>query len=455
MNEIQGPKKRLETPVLFFFVAALVFGLGYSFITGPFQVPDEMQHFDRVYAVSSGNLFGNVDRIPSSIDFIQGLAYKMAFHANIKFSFSEILTFYSTPLNQSETVQSYFPNAAVYSPLPHAPQAVGVLIGRVVNLSPLALLIFGRILNLFVWIFLGVAAIHITPLFKWVFVILLLMPMSIFQAASVSADSLLNGISFLCLATLFRFIFVKDLKISLRQTAILILLVVTLAFCKPNYVVLFGLFLAIPMSKFSSKKNYFILAGLLFAVALLAAYLSLQIGKDLYMQFQGNGGAQPTNQIMILVNHPARFFTIALKSFQLFGEVYFKSYIGLLGWIDTPLPDILYISYPLILILVALLEHDKAVEVTLFQRAVFLIIPIIALGVIILALYVTWTAYGQGWVDGLQGRYLIPIVPPLFLILYNNRVNFPKRFIPILTASYTVIVSIVTLITLANRFYKG
>jgi uncharacterized membrane protein len=41
-------------------------------------------------------------------------------------------------------------------------------------------------------------------------------------------------------------------------------------------------------------------------------------------------------------------------------------------------------------------------------------------------LYIFWTPLQDKVVQGLQGRYFIPIIPPITLLFYNNRFRSPE-----------------------------
>jgi uncharacterized membrane protein len=442
--------EKFNKPDLFFFCVAITFGLCFVFFTAPFQSPDEYQHFNHVYTISTGQISGISGEIPQSI-------YKMEkyFPAGVtRISIDALLPYLVMPLEKEKTQLLSFPNVSVYSPLPNLPQALGILIARSINLSPLELFWAGRTFNLLFWIFLNILAIRVTPAMRWAFVLLALMPMNLFQAASISPDTMLNGLSLLILAFFLRLIIQKE-KFDLKTFFVLSGLGVGLAFCKPNYVVLMGLFLVVPITRFNSKKKFFLTGLALIVIVIIAAYLSLQIGKDQFMQFRGNGGAQPNDQVNFLIQHPARIFTIFWKSIRILGLVYLQSYIGLLGWLDTPLPNFIYYTYPFFLFLAVLSDPNDQVKLKIYQRFIFATIPAIAFFMIFLALYITWTKYRQSWVDGLQGRYLIPIIPPALVAIYNNSREIIKTsFLRFMVSVYVIYVLFVTSSVLLHRYYS-
>ena len=87
-----------------------------------------------------------------------------------------------------------------YSPISYLASAFAITIGKILNFSPIILMYIGRLANLLVWLLFIYLAIRITPVHKWVLLILSLMPMTIFQGASLSADSFTMALSFLVIA---------------------------------------------------------------------------------------------------------------------------------------------------------------------------------------------------------------------------------------------------------------
>ena len=99
-----------------------------------------------------------------------------------------ILQNFQLPLNPTQTIRVRIDNSSLYSPVPYLPQTVGVLISRKLGWPPVAMLYLGRLACAIAYALLGWLAIRITPVLKWPMVVALLAPMSVFMAASVSAE---------------------------------------------------------------------------------------------------------------------------------------------------------------------------------------------------------------------------------------------------------------------------
>jgi uncharacterized membrane protein len=97
---------------------------------------------------------------------------------------------------------------------------------------------------------------------------------------------------------------------------------------------------------------------------------------------------------------------------------YLAGYIGSLGTNDMPLPKfILYFSYIFILA-VSLLEKNKF-KLNFKQKGLLLFAGVSSFIFLLLSQHLTWDCVGEGIVDVVQGRYLIPLFPLIFVSLYN------------------------------------
>jgi uncharacterized membrane protein len=190
----------------------------------PLQAPDEPNHFLRSLQVSTLHFTPEINNnhlggtLPSACsDFIQ---YYGAFIRN-NGQKKLVLEDYALGLKQTIDVsqQSFTPfsNTALYAPIAYLPQAIGMAIGTYFQTPPLVLLYLGRLLNLFAWSILVYWSITLLPFNKWLFVLLALLPMSIFQAASLSADTTTNGLSFLLTSVFLRYSFDDQAQLHRQQ----------------------------------------------------------------------------------------------------------------------------------------------------------------------------------------------------------------------------------------------
>ena len=454
----QAAKKGLR-PEIVFPVLAMTAGLCMVFVNAPFQAPDEASHFWRAYHVYKGNFISTKQGNLSG-----GMIPKSVAQAHLPFEYlvgknenrvepHVIANGLKESFNKHDRIFVGMGFAALYSPVVYLPQVTGIAIGRILGLSALGMMYSARIMNLLFWIVVTTAAIRITPVFKWVFLLVALLPMNMFLAASLSADAPADGVTSLLLALVLWALWKKD---TLHWPHLLAIGVscVLLAFIKLPYVPLAGLILLIPASRFSGLKNKQFFCAIVFALILAGVWVWSSAIKDLYTPIHG---ANAPEQLTIVKEHPWEFVEVLADTVQKHWRGYVVSFIGLLGFLDTPLPNWVYLSYPLVLMVTALFDRGLGELLGVKQR---LWIIAICLGVsvlIALSMYLTWTPPGEKIIEGIQGRYFLPLaVPGLLAVFYNRKWEFPAGSLgPLLIAGYSVSVLIMTCLCLYDRYFAA
>ena len=239
-------------PEFSFLGISLVFGLLMVAIIPPFQVPDEPLHFYRSFQIAEFNFFKFKTGIPQSLVRLTSICDRMKFNTHEKTSREEILSLADIKPDPENQTMIEPPNYTI----PYLPQAVGIFIGKIFHLRPLWLFYFGRVLNLFVSIMLIFFAIKTTPVLKWLFFLLGIMPMTLYQLASLSYDAMTISLSFLLVAILLNFALNEEKIIRYRDLLLLFLISVLLASGKPPYFLVAFTFVIIPVRKVGSWKKF-------------------------------------------------------------------------------------------------------------------------------------------------------------------------------------------------------
>lgn len=439
-----------------FLILGIIFGIAFLLVTPPFQVADESTHFYKSLYLSDGHILPEKQGdetgfyvTKSAIETV-GAFQSLPFHPENKIKMDYTPSLVNLPLLNSNKTFVDCSGAAIvsYPPFPYLASASVISLGKLFNFSPLVLFYFGRIINLFLYILIVYMAIRLMPVHKWVLLLLALMPMTLFEAASISADSFTIAVSFFTLALLFNFTF-NDVKMEIDSKDLCIMgaLFLILALSKQVYSLLIFLFFMLPSSKFGgSKKKFFKFIYIFLPIVLVVVLWSFLV-KGLYTPL----GVK--SQISFLLSNPLVFLPIVLKTLLINTNYYITWFVGNLGWLDTPLPDWLVYFYLAMLVLTALLDKNE-IKINLKQKIVPLII-FIAISVSIFFLeYLTWTSVGNNKINGVQGRYFIPIAPLLLLSLYNNKLRISNKWrwnwLVILAV---VLALLVTLFILVKRYY--
>lgn len=454
-----------KKPENIFILFALIFGLVLVSYTPPFQVPDEANHFFRAYGLSEGNIIADIQEqqagsmLPTSLSNVADrIGYPLHFRLDRKVNHSLTEEFLRQPLEPNIVRFTEYSNTALYSPVAYLPQIIGIFIGKSFGLSPLWLLYLGRILNLFFWITLVYVSIRLTPILKWGFLSVALMPMSLSLASSLSADAMTNGLSFLFLSFVLNMIVAKQsYPVSDKSLLALFLTSICLILTKISY----GLFLCwvflIPPSKFRHDKTATIVV--LFSLAALAAAVWNNMAKGSYMPVKS--WVNLDQQFNFILHNPLKYLEILTNTYTAYLHKIPGEIVGLLGHGDTPLPGI-FIYFYLIGLLLLVLSEKSGDYILEKSTKIWIMIMLIATVIIISTfVYLSFNPVAYPLITSIQGRYFIPLLIPSLLLLYKTRipflqqVNITENKLPILACSLAVIGFLTTFMTLYYRFYAG
>jgi len=446
-----GKYNFITHPENVFLILALVFGITFLIITPPGQVADEYRHFTRAYGVSQGNFFGEFSLIPRRLNDYFATTAGMPFHPEKKIRPSDLLAFWGQPLNSAEQA-SHKMSTSVYFPIAYFFSGLGIVIGRLTG-SPIIIFYMGRLFNLLVWTLLGYLTLRTTPVYKWTFALLMLSPMSLFQAASYSFDSFTNGLSFILIALCLNLALKDDQSLHWKNMVPLAVVAVLLPMTNPAYTFLVVLVLLIPARKFRSRKNYILtMAGLILVAVALFMVSSLLNRASFYINAP-SPEVDPNAQIAYILTHPFGYlWTILTTVYTYFGFM-FKSYIGMLGWLDTYLPPLVYWTYIPVIILAALFDKQAEYQMTLKHKIILAITAVLTFIVIATGEYTTWTPVGAPVINSLQGQSFIQVVPLLALLFYNQKIKPLRRVLPLGLIVYIVFILVTAVLALVSRFY--
>ena len=412
-----GAAKTLAAPENCFLLLALVFGSLYFWAVPPFQSPDEIGHFLSAYHVSEGGLLpegkdakGPFAFVPTAVrDFSKFNEY-LPFHPRKRQDRGDFQNQFRMEMDVGDRVKI---NVNTYSPPQYGAQALGMAAARFVFNQPISLYYAGRLSNFLFWLLAIYSAIRISPVLKWPFFLLALLPMSLFQAVSVSPDAFAIACSFLLAAQIFRIAYGKRRPgwgdwVGIFTTAAL-LTASKVVFWPMSFLVLL-----IPWRKAQSPGRYGAMVALTILGSLSAAYgwtLLVPVGVHPAMVAINPGG-----QLQHILAAPLDYVMVLLRTLFRHWPDYRNMFIGVLGWLDTPLAQPLYqgISW---LLLLALVHERRRVTSAPWQRGLAGMILGGITGLIFTAMYIYWTPVGHDFVAGVQGRYFLPFAFLTYLAL--------------------------------------
>ena len=332
-------------------------------------------------------------------------------------------------LNSSDKEGLFVGGAAAYSPFNYIPQMVGITIGKIINLNPMLIVYMGRLTNFIAFIIFVYLAIKLIPKEKWknIIVVVALLPMTLNLATSLSPDALAISLSMLLISYILNIKY-KAEKIKPIQILILTVLCIMTSLVKIAYLPLVILFLLIPSDKFKNKKIYYIIFIAILLITIIVNLLWMGISS-------GSSSAairtNPEEQIYFALANPLDFIKNMTYTIMENINEYITTMIG--GWNATSFGTMLITIIIVLTTFGTNKDNSPEDEVTLATKDK-IIITIAILFVILLifaGLYMQWTVATFNRVEGIQGRYFLPILA-ITLILFEKdklRMNIKNDWI--------------------------
>lgn len=416
-------------------IAAIISGMFFVFVFPPISVPDEMYHFTASYWYASSMADESSILDSSSIamrdedrtfveEFSEGNVTP-ADYAAVADTFSIMQT-----SNKTVNVEGYSFDLGSNPPQLKLPSAFAIFLARLFHLGAVPLFYLGRIFNLLFFVILASLAIRVTPVGKGIFCSVSMLPMTLHLAGSYSYDAGILGLSFLFVALLLRAIFLSE-PIGRREMALLIIISVLLAPCKVIYSVAAGMVIFIPSDRFESSKH-----ALAFKVALpflmICSVLALRLPTMLSMA-SGSSGPQSHDGMTgnyytlgALLANPIGSVLMLLKSLFAMSDFYWISAIG--GSLSrfqgsVAAPHYLVAIYLVLVLVSAVPNLDDRKTLSLPERSMAIACFLLSVLGSIVAMWIGWTFESESIIQGVQGRYFLPLLPLFLLAVRPQRIS--------------------------------
>lgn len=447
------------------FVIILCFGIIASFVIPITDVSDEAEHLARAELTSRGIIIphwngeekGFVTSVYISDEgekkFISGVGYESIQSISF-FDENRGKTIFETShdIDKIDNSNYIFTSAFAQNPFyAYLPQAMGIIIAKLLDLNVIWILWLGRICNLIFYAFLISLAIKKTPVLKIPLLVVSCMPITIYQASSISIDSMVCGLGILAVSYFIFMCKTKDLEN--RELLVFTLLCLLLGLCKLPYLAFIFLLFFIPIENFKEKNGEWIKSLLCIAfVSIIGILWSRYTLPTLLHSWRAMYDFNSTQQIDFLLNNPRGFFDFFIQIFsselQKLANGLFNFYNGGSGPHYTDNYGFITIILQFFLAICLFIfpeETDFDIKTKVGSFAVILLIYI---GTCFIQL-LTWSSVGEIHL-GISIRYFIPLLA-LFPVIFRFKSNPIKNkdfnhyvFIFIIGFMATLILSFIT-----------
>ncbi len=341
------------------------------------------------------------------------------------------------------------PNTATYFPLAYIPAALGLRAGLAANANPFDCMVFARVAMLIAALGLGASALWVATYGEAFILAVLLLPMTLFLAASLNEDGVL--ISLACLGAA---AFTVDMRERPMARRIALACLVTILTSKPSYLPILGLALV----PFEWRGLWRRVCQLILAAApvitwvvIIVRFVVIPFYRPPYHPgplYQGNPTAffDETNggeNLHILTAHPLEFFHTAWSTLVFWQTALVESAVGMLGLLDVIFPQRYYDAWYLALsvafagAVISRRQNLSIATVSWWSGGFVVLCFLLACLTVMVSFYLSWTDVGGAMIEGLQGRYMLLLLPFMVLAMpsFLARLGVPA-IIPALPAIF-------------------
>ncbi|MBS5882101.1 MAG: DUF2142 domain-containing protein [Lachnoanaerobaculum sp.] len=453
----------------------LIFGLGYMYVFPAMSAPDEIAHFISAYKISN-KMLGKQATVKDGhviiraqdlwIEDVDGeytfdkskseeekvLIPEEGSHGKIissKLEETSYKVFYGKGDSRSNNTyisfsgQNYEMAQSLHAPVNTIPSvyflpATGITLARIMGLNSIYLVLFGRMANLILFILFGTLGIYFLPKFKEFIFLVSLLPTTIELAASYSYDAVMISSMIFFVSYVF-FLAHEKKEFDIKDLVIVSLIAGLVLPCKMVYFPMLLMLFSIPLYKFKfrgkvdgkiKKENiaFFLTSAVVVLLSwVFAMYLvnrSTVVGYSTSNTSSLEWAGEESYTIGYLLHNKLKAVKLFYNTLLLQLEYYHKTMFGAyLGHAD----DVVGIPYIGFLVLnigmiFSVFGEAKEKQLLVKERVLTGISIFFVVFLVLLSMLIAWTPISSEFIEGVSGRYFIPVLLPLLMICRNNKI---------------------------------
>ena len=449
-----------------YLVTALSLGILFQFLLPFGSVPDEKTHLYAAYDVSNAMLGiqktpdGNLQmRSEDAFRKLKQTGYTGDDYTKYWLSIDDPV--------QNEEIIDIGQKPMETQPYQYLVPALGLTVGRCLHLGTSAVFMLGRVFNMIWFILITALAIRLLPFGKMVLTALALMPMSLQQASSFSYDVFVNSTAFFLIAMTMHLAYgeesadgssnrkyVRYIKIAALLAACVLLLPLKGYAYSP--LCFLPLLTAVKMWKKNRREAWLYLGILAVCLAVFCAMRILPVlnqtgvfSAENNLSYTGEAG-DITYTLQYLLSQKDEWVHVLLNTSRNFGAFYLESMIGTpLGWLSVTVNPVFIYAYVVILFFAAFQRKDEPSYLGVSDKIWINVISWGSVAAVLLGMLLAYTPISHQRLEGVQGRYFIPLAFPMLLTLRSGKIQAEKSidgpiFSAVLTCAFFVVHFVIT-----------
>ena len=371
---------------------------------------------DAIYDQLSVNMYSSSDLLPDSLEETEELDDYLA--ANGDYEDGEHVFDHDMLKNRAPA---------------YGAMALAMKLGMLMGLSWPLVLLMTRLANLLMYTLLMYLAIRRAPVGRWLLLLIGLFPQNIFMAATLSYDPFITGCLLLGAAAMLSFFDAvrrEDRGAALRDFALMsgayALGCLPKAVYAPMVLMPFAVLLKPGMERKDRRRlTGFLIVSLIIFAGLIGSFILPTVMAPAETGDLRGGATSEVSQVGYILQDPLGYAMLLIRMIiswipQCFIGPDCTTFMGALVNGSTAFQGY-YVPYFLLILWLCvtepLLDEREAIPGALQKLWIFLMTG--ACSVLIwTSMYVAFTVPGSDIIAGVQGRYFIPLMYPLYLLFY-------------------------------------
>lgn len=451
-SAVASEQRQALLPAAIILTCAVVIGA----IVPPFQSPDEFDHVERAYGLSKGHVqLATPEGSVSGVWVDDGLLAYMAkfsslpFDADARLSREKALASLQIGWAGSQTF-SGAPGTGYYLPIVYLPQVTALGIGEALGISVDASYRLARLASG------SVAALLLFAAFlRWrpsvLVMALLLTPMTLFQWSGAGIDAVSIGAAALALA-----LWLESTAVGFQPSARRIFAVSFLVVVVVGSRFHLAPLLILPLLMLR-PLTFGRIAIALLPAAVIGAWVLFALAST---QHPNTADMSAAERLLAYAAEPSRLVDVfwMTATTPAVTDFYGRSFVGVLGWLDTELPNAMYSAWGLLLGAAAVwtlaVADWRSVR---WPNGLLLLIGAGSALLVPMLLLLMWTPFDASTIEGVQGRYFLLPALVLALAIPTARHDGSQRIDRLVGPAFVIFVALYVLVTilplLVTRYY--
>jgi len=401
---------RKINPQVFFLVLGCIFGIIFCVFIPSGAGFDEDAHTVRILNIALGHIEPNGPDGQGFLTFpeIFSISYQRRFFQSPAFYQFSPEVFNLKP-DRSKMIN--MDTRSNYFPFLYLPQVITAWVGwRIFDFPILPVIIAMRLAGMAVYLLAGAITIRLLPIGKWVFTILALSPLALFQASTLNGDGFTMAVSFLFIGLILNTYDKREANLTVNKALLIAGATILLGMAKPGTVILLPLLILLYWKRVDSRKPFFII----FTGVILSLLISFSWAYIVVLPTRvGSTDSSRLDQVLLVLRNLLDFIRgYLIGVFKLIPK-YYLDWVASYGYWVGKVPTSVFWLFPISLLIAFFTEARNPVftlrpRLVMFLSALFSLVAIASVKFVFG--YIPGVIYNNA-----QARYFLPFAPLLFL----------------------------------------